>query len=148
MLFAPGRSICLTNGATNKYLSADAKRKLMCLLYNILFHLSTPFWIFFWKFEYFLCFSFILHQKSAIFCKNLTVQFIFDSFWRIFMHHYAKIMHLAFFVQFLCNFTFFQASEPPKHSFLFFIFGQFQQLLYCFCQKTKFLEIRIQGHFC
>ena len=61
-------------------LSGHEKEKMMCLLYYIPFHLSTPFWIFFWKFEFFLFSSFVLNQNNGISCKFLTSSFIFDSF--------------------------------------------------------------------
>ena len=63
---------------------------LMCLLYNMFLHLSTPFLNIFLKFEEFFSSSFIFLHFYCHFCKNLTPSFIFCC---IFMHLCTYFMH-------------------------------------------------------
>ena len=62
---------------------------LMCLLYNILFDLSTPFLNIFLKFEEFFSPSFIFLHFWCHFCKILTSSFIFCCFFMHLCNEYA-----------------------------------------------------------
>ena len=77
----------------------------MCLLYNIFFHLSTPFLNIFLFFEEFFSLSFIFLQKWPSFCKNLTVSFIFDAFLCISIHILCRFLSIFKLYRFCAQLT-------------------------------------------